>query len=58
MYKKSAEDIIIHRKRNFNEYEDGFKEILSVEDEEEDKALDAQIDGITDMMNNPTKKYL
>ena len=38
--------ITVGKKRTADDYEDGFKEILSVEEEEEEKAVGADIDNL------------
>ena len=50
MYKlkfPSDKTITVGKKRTVEEYEDGFKELLSVEEEEEENAIEAEIDDVT-----------
>ena len=42
----SDKTITVGKKRTVEEYEDGFKELLSVEEEEEEKAIEAEIDDV------------
>jgi len=55
MYKlKGSSEILVGKKRTAEEYEDGYKEIQSVEEEEEDKKLEAEID---DLIIPTTKNF-
>ena len=46
MYKLKGSEISVGKKRTAEEYEDGYKEIQSVEEEEEDQKLEAEIEDL------------
>ena len=44
--------VAVGKKRSVDEYEDGFKEILSVEEEEEELAIGVEVDNLDTIMKD------